>query len=326
MVTKEIIRSQLKDVIGKFEATLSDEYFPEKKYYSGKVRDCYDLGPYRILVATDRLSCFDVVLTEIPFKGQLLTELATNWFNATSDIISNHTVATPHPNVVLAKRAEILPVEVIVRGYLAGSALRDYSAGRTVSGIKLPPGMKPYERFPTPLVTPSTKAEKGSHDTPISEAEIVDQGIIPGILWEEVKEIALTLFNRGTMVARERGLLLADTKYEFGLIDNRLILADELHTLDSSRYWINNSYQERIDKNLAPEMLDKEPIRQWLLEQGFKGDGPPPVISEDRRIEISSHYINAYELLTGKTFEPLIGDQKPKILAAINLCLQTLSQ
>jgi len=273
----------------------------------GKVRDSYVVGDKRVLVTSDRLSAFDVVLTTIPFKGQVLNDMAAYWFDKTKHIIENHIVDRPHPNIFIGKQAEILPVEVIVRGYLTGSAWRDYQAGKDISGIKLPEGLNKSHKFETPILTPSTKAEAGEHDEPISAEEIVKQGLVEKKIWDEAASKALELFAFGTKLAAERGLILVDTKYEFGLLDDgsgnkRLILADEVHTSDSSRYWINDSYQEAYDKGEEPKKLDKEFVRSWLMEQGYMGEGTPPEFPDDFRAQVAQKYIEAYETITGETF------------------------
>lgn len=270
--------------------------------YEGKVRDCYSRGDTRILITTDRLSCFDRVVTTIPFKGQILNQMALHWFRLSSDIVDNHLIDVPDASAVVVKNCKILPIEVVVRGYLAGSAVKDYEAGKDISGIRLPPGMKASQKLPHPMVTPSTKAELGTHDEPISEAAIVEGGIVEKRLWEEVREKALALFALGEKMAAERGLILVDTKYEFGLYGGKLLLADEIHTLDCSRYWKQDTYAERFAGGELPEMLDKQPIRVWLLEQGFKGDGPIPHFDDARRVAIARHYVSSYEQITGEDF------------------------
>jgi phosphoribosylaminoimidazole-succinocarboxamide synthase len=281
--------------------------------YQGKVRDCYIRNDRRFLITTDRLSCFDVIVTTIPFKGQVLNQLAAYWFDKTSDIIDNHVIELPDPNVILAKNLEIIPIEVIVRGYLTGSAWRDYQQGKAISGHQLPTGLKASQALPEPIITPSTKAAIGDHDLPISEAEILTQNLVSKSLWEEVKTASFALFARGQKEALEKGLIFVDTKYEFGLFNGKLTLADEIHTLDCSRYWIAESYQERFKNNESPEMLDKEPIRQWLIQQGFMGEGAVPKFSDQQRVEIAEHYIKTYELITGKRFAPEIGDTQQRI-------------
>ena len=311
MISDEQIRNQLPHVIAK-----TDFNFLGKKY-EGKVRDNYTAGDKRYLITSDRLSCFDVVVTTIPFKGQVLNQIAVDWFDRTKDIVENHIIDIPHPNVMVAKNCEILPIELIVRGYITGSAWRDYQEGKTISGIKLPAGLKASQKFEKPLITPSTKAERGSHDMPISEAEILSSGLLPKKIWEQVSELSFALFAQGQKRAEELGLILVDTKYEFGMYQGRLVICDEIHTLDSSRYWIKKSYAERFAKGEAPEMLDKEPTRQWLLSQGYKGDGPIPHFTDDHRVQISKHYISSYELVTGSQVKPETGPALPKMEKAL---------
>jgi phosphoribosylaminoimidazole-succinocarboxamide synthase len=272
--------------------------------YEGKVRDCYTRGDLRVLITTDRLSAFDKILTTVPFKGQVLTQLAAFWFNQCGDIVEHHVVNVPDPNVMVVNNVEIIPIEVVVRGYLAGSAWRDYSAGRSVSGVELPHGMKEFDRLARPLITPSTKAEIGSHDTPISEEDIVRSGLVKAEIWSTVRAKALALFSFGSSEVEKRGLILADTKYEFGVREGRVVLADEIHTLDSSRFWMADTYHERVQRNEAPHMLDKEPVRRWLMDRGFSGEGVVPVISDKDRADWMNHYHNSFERITGHSFTP----------------------
>lgn len=267
--------------------------------YVGKVRDSYVRDGKRILIATDRLSAFDRVITTVPGKGQVLTQLAKYWFDRSASVIENHVLAVPDPCVMVGREVSIIPVEVVVRGYVAGSAWRDYKAGRAVSGVDLPEGLHEFERLPRPILTPSTKEALGKHDVPISEQEIVARGIVNGSLWDHIRETALKLFELGTTELEGRGLLFADTKYEFGLLDGRLVLADEIHTLDSSRFWVSSTYQERLRNGESPEMLDKEPIRRWLMERNFRGEGPIPGIPDDYREELTRHYLKSFKLITG---------------------------
>lgn len=281
--------------------------------YEGKVRDSYVQGDTRYLVACDRLSCFDVVVTSIPFKGQVLTGVADYWFKKSRDIITNHVIDLPDPNVMVVRNCEILPVEVVLRGYLTGSAWRDYQDGKAVSGVKLPPGLKASQKLPQVLITPSTKAERGQHDEPISEAEILARGIVPKAVWEEVREAALALFKLGQEEAARRGLILVDTKYEFGLLNGKLILADEIHTLDSSRYWVEETYQKHFEAGTSPEMLDKEPVRQWLLARGYKGEGAIPEFTADHRVGIARHYIDSAAKICGLELIPESGSVHERI-------------
>lgn len=300
--------------------TLSETDFPQLgEKYEGKVRDCYVKDGKRVLITSDRLSAFDRVLTTVPFKGALINGMAAYWFEETKHIIKNHVIAQPHPNVFVAEDVKILPVEIIVRGYLTGSAWRDYQAGKAISGITLPKWMKRWDRFHTPLVTPSTKAEKGEHDLPISSEDIVNQGLVPQKLWEQAYETALALFEHGTKKAAEHGLILVDTKYEFGTRhgSGELILADEIHTQDSSRYWMKDTYQARFSAEQEPDMLDKEFVRRWLMERGYMGEGTPPVIDDEFRIDIAVKYMEAFELITGRKFEAKVGKVVDEIAKAL---------
>ncbi len=304
---RQIIRNQLPHVFRQAD-------IPELgDCYRGKVRDNYLRGDQRIIVTSDRLSCFDVVVAHIPFKGEVLNRLAVYWFGATSSICPNHLIATPDPNVMVVANCDVLPVEVVVRRYLAGSAWRAYDAGQAVSGITLPKGLTEYCRLPDLLMTPSTKAAHGTHDEPISEDEILRKGIVDRSLWAEIRERSFLLFKYGEKLAAERGLLLVDTKYEFGLKNGELILVDEIHTLDSSRYWVGATYEERVSSGLAPEMLDKEPARQWLLNQGYSGDGKPPVFSDEKCVEIAEHYIHSFRQISRMSFAPAAGDPIQRI-------------
>ncbi len=268
--------------------------------YVGKVRDCYFSKDVSYLITTDRLSAFDRILTTIPFKGQVITEMAMENFKLTADIIENHLIDHPDPNVMLVKQAQMVPVEVVVRGYLAGSAILDYQAGREISGVKLPVGLKAFSKFAEPLITPSTKAPQGDHDLPISEKEIIRTGLVPVALWQELREKAIALFQRGQQIAKKKGLILVDTKYEFGIYQGKLILADEIHTLDSSRYWEESSYEEAFASGSSPIMLDKQNVRAWLLQQGFNGEGPVPTISDEYRKSVANLYLSSFARLMGR--------------------------
>lgn len=321
MISRDVIRAQLQHVVNSVDCPQLG------KKLEGKVRDSYvlhDKNPkQRVIITTDRLSAFDRVLTTIPFKGQLLNQMAAHWFKATENIIPNHIIDIPHPNVLVAREVSMLPVEVIVRGYLTGSAWRDYTAGNAISGITLPAGMKKSQRFETPLLTPSTKAEMGEHDLPISSAEIVSTGLVEKKLWEEVSEKALALFALGSEKANENGLILVDTKYEFGTITDsngksQLVLADEIHTQDSSRYWKLPSYQERFEASEDPEMLDKEFVRRWLMEtHNYMGEGTAPHFDDEIRIDIAARYIEVFEMITGVEFKEEAGDKSAALLATL---------
>jgi phosphoribosylaminoimidazole-succinocarboxamide synthase len=270
----------------------------------GKVRDVIAKGEDLLITTTDRISAFDRVLTTIPCKGEVLNTLSVFWFDQTRDIIPNHLREQVSARTVRALRAEVVPIEVVVRGYLTGSAWRDYQKTSQVSGIQLPPGMRASQRFQTPLITPSTKEERGQHDRPISREEILSSGRVAPALWQRIEEAALGLFRRGTEVAARSGLMLVDTKYEFGLWKGDLLLVDEIHTPDSSRYWYAEDYERRFAAAEPQRELDKEYLRQWLLARGWQGDGTPPEIPDEVRLEVAWRYITAWQTITRKDFAP----------------------
>jgi phosphoribosylaminoimidazole-succinocarboxamide synthase len=285
---------------------------------SGKVRDIYTAHQQRILITTDRVSAFDQVLSAIPYKGQVLNQLSAWWFAQTEDIVSNHVITIPDPNVTIAAEADPLPVEVIVRGYITGvtstSLWTLYSKGdRKPYGIPLPDGLQHNDPLPEPIITPTTKATGGAHDERLTRAEILSRGLIPADLWEQIETAALTLFARGQQVARQAGLILVDTKYEFGLINGTLAVIDEIHTPDSSRFWTLDSYQPGRE----PENFDKEFLRVWFADRGYKGDGIPPQMPGEFIAQVAARYIAAYERLTGNTFQP--GEQPVAQRIARNL-------
>ncbi len=277
--------------------------------YRGKVRDVFDLGDRLVITATDRISAFDRVLSTIPYKGEILNRVSLHWFKLTKHIIPNHILEVLSPRSVVVKKAKVVPVEVVVRGYLTGSAWRDYTEGKPVSGIALPAGMKRDQAFSEPLITPSTKEDAGKHDEPVSEAEIVRRGIVEEPLWRKIRETAISLFRIGTQVALGRGLILVDTKYEFGVLgDGKLILVDEIHTPDSSRYWYASGYETLFRAGGDQRQLDKEFFRRWLLDRGFKGEGEPPAIPDQVRLDVAKRYAESYEAVTGEEFVPQAGD------------------
>jgi phosphoribosylaminoimidazole-succinocarboxamide synthase len=289
---------------------LRDATLPElPNHYRGKVRDNYDLPDgRRILITSDRISAFDRALAAIPFKGQVLTQTARYWFERTADICPNHVIAYPDPNVVVGRRLDILPVEVVVRGYLAGttstSILTRYKAGeRTLYGHRFPDGMRPNERLTRAIITPTTKAFDGGHDEPLTEAEILERGLLTQEQWRIVSEAALALFARGEALSAERGLILADTKYEFGTDpEGRIVLADEIHTPDSSRYWFAQSYPERFATGAPPESFDKDFVRNWVVARCDPYADPIPAIPDAVVLETAAVYIHAYETITGARF------------------------
>lgn len=276
--------------------------------YHGKVRDVYDIeGNLLVMVATDRISAFDVILPKgIPFKGQCLNQIAASFLDATSDIVPNWKLATPDPMVTVGLKAEGFRVEMIIRGYLTGSAWRDYKNGcREICGVRLPEGMRENERFPEPIITPTTKAEEG-HDENISKEEIIAQGIVSKEDYEQMEQYTRALFQRGTEIAAKMGLILVDTKYEFGKYDGKVILIDEIHTPDSSRYFYAEGYEEKFEKGEAQKQLSKEFVRQWLIEHNFmnrEGDAMPEITDEYAQ-SVSERYIELYEHITGTTFVP----------------------
>ena len=283
-------------------------------YYKGKVRDNYHLDDKIIMITTDRISAFDHVLGTVPFKGQVLTQLAKFWFDKTSSIVPNHIISSPDPQILIVKKAVPLKVEVIVRGYITGSLWREYEEGiRGQYGFEIPENLQKNQIFDKPILTPSTKADYGLHDEPISREEIIS-GIVPKDIYQQAEKYAMMLFKEGQEWAKSRGLILVDTKYEFGMYNDELIVIDEIHTPDSSRYWLKDTYDENYKKGVSQNMLDKENIRQWLIEQGFKGEGTPPELTDDIRILLSEKYIELYKKLTGKDFVPYTGDVKSRIL------------
>ncbi|MGA2762097.1 MAG: phosphoribosylaminoimidazolesuccinocarboxamide synthase [Spirochaetia bacterium] len=275
---------------------------------SGKVRDVVDLGEELLLTTTDRISAFDRVLTTVPCKGEVLNTLSLFWFVSTQDIIPNHIVEEISPRTVRAVKCTVLPFEVVVRGYLTGSAWRDYQGSGSVSGIALAPGMRFNQRFETPLLTPSTKEQTGTHDRPVSREEILAGGRVDRKVWEKVEEAALALYRRGVEAASRRGLILVDTKYELGLRGSSLVLVDELHTPDSSRYWYADTWESLFKAGQPQRELDKEYLRQWLLARSWKGDGAPPAIPDDVRVEVGWRYLTAWQTITGRTFVPRAPD------------------
>ena len=291
------------------KALTATEYsFPgQKSVYHGKVRDVYNINDEKlVMVATDRISAFDVVLPKgIPYKGQMLNQIAAKFLDATTDICPNWKLATPDPMVTVGVMCQGFPVEMIVRGYLCGSAWRAYKSGvREICGVKLPEGMRENEKFPTPIITPTTKAEMGLHDEDISKEEILKQGLATPEEYETLEKYTLALFERGTQIAAERGLILVDTKYEFGKHNGTIYLMDEIHTPDSSRYFYAEGYQERFEKGEAQKQLSKEFVREWLMDNGFQGKTGQevPEMTEDIVNSISERYMELFEHITGEKF------------------------
>lgn len=281
--------------------------------YHGKVRDVYSINNKTlVMIATDRISAFDVVLPKgIPFKGQMLNQIAAKFLDETSDICPNWKIATPDPMVTVGLRCEGFPVEMIVRGYLCGSAWRAYKNGvREICGVKIPDGMRENEKFPTPIITPTTKAEIGKHDEDISKAEILNQGLVSKEDYELLEKYTLALFEKGTEIAAKKGLILVDTKYEFGKVGDTIYLMDEIHTPDSSRYFYAENYNDLFEKGEPQKQLSKEFVREWLMDNGFQGkEGQQvPEMTEEVVLNISNRYIELFEQITGEKFVPSTTD------------------
>lgn len=292
--------------------------FPNQtNFYKGKVRDVYSFENLLVMVASDRISAFDVVLPRaIPFKGQVLNQIAEHFLNATRDVVPNWLVATPDPNVSVGLKCETYPVEMVVRGYLAGHAWRTYKSGlRTLCGVTLPEGLKENNKLPTPIITPTTKAHEG-HDEDISREEILAKGSVSEAEYVQLEQYTLALFAKGTEMAAEQGLILVDTKYEFGNKDGQITLIDEIHTPDSSRYFYADGYQERQNNNESQKQLSKEFVREWLIANGFQGkDGQViPEMTDEWVNQVSERYIELFEQVTGKKF---VKDNSENILARV---------
>jgi len=289
--------------------TNTDFHFEgQKNVYHGKVRDVYTVkNDLLVMIATDRISAFDVVLPKgIPYKGQMLNQIAAKFLDATADIVPNWKLACPDPMVTVGLRCQGYPVEMIVRGYLCGSAWRTYKSGiREICGVKIPDGMRENQRFTAPIITPTTKAELGRHDEDISKEEILKQGLVSKEEYDLLEKYTMALFMRGTEIAAERGLILVDTKYEFGNREGKIYLIDEIHTPDSSRYFYAEGYQERFDKGEAQKQLSKEFVREWLMENGFQGkEGQQvPEMTPEIVAGISERYIELFENITGEAFD-----------------------
>ena len=288
----------------------------------GKVRVSYSLpDDRRLFVTTDRLSAFDRIINGVAYKGQVLNQLAAWWFEQTADIVDNHALSTPDPNVLVGIAAQPLPVEVIVRGYITGvtttSLWRRYAEGeRTIYGYHFPEGLQKNTELPVAIITPTTKAEAGAHDEALTCDDVTDKGLVDPALWRRVQDAALAVFARGQELAAKAGLILADTKYEFGLgPDGRLLLIDEVHTPDSSRFWETSSYGERLETGEEPESLDKEIIRRALADTGYGGDGAPPTLPPEVWADTTRRYITAYERLTGQTLTPGEYPVQPRAIA-----------
>lgn len=308
----EIIKEQLNYTLKETEFSNLGEF------YQGKVRDNYTKKDKRIIIATDRLSAFDRVITTIPFKGQLLNQVSSFWFEKTKEIVKNHIIDIPDPNVSVVHQCKTVPVEVVIRGYLTGSMWRDYDKGKPTSGIMPPNGMKKNQKFDEIIVTPSTKAESG-HDIYLPREEILKRGLVDKDVYEQIEEAAFKLFKFGQEFCEKNGLILVDTKYEFGVKEGELMVIDEIHTQDSSRFWILDTYNEKFEKGDDPDILDKEIFRGWLMETyptifpDIKPDEVIPPISEDIKIELAKRYMRSYKKITGIDFKAEISDVKKRI-------------
>jgi phosphoribosylaminoimidazole-succinocarboxamide synthase len=303
-------------------ATLAESHFQfpnQSAVYHGKVRDVYTLGDKLVVVATDRISAFDHILPKpIPFKGQVLNQMAAHFLAATKDLVPNWVEATPHPNVTIGKKCDPIRLEMVIRGYLAGHAWRTYKSGlRTLCGVTLPEGLKENDPLPYPIITPATKAAEG-HDEDISKEEILSRGIVSEEAWNTLEKYTRAIFQKGTEMAAERGLILVDTKYEFGWYEGEIILIDEIHTPDSSRYFLLDGYDAKQSKGEAQQHLSKEFVREWLMSNNFQGlDGQEmPSMSQEVVNDISEKYIALFEKITGKTFEKVdVASIEEKVLA-----------
>jgi phosphoribosylaminoimidazole-succinocarboxamide synthase len=318
MVDDARIRDELGNV-------LSDVDFPELgPRISGKVRDSFVVGKKRILVTTDRISAFDRILGTIPFKGQVLNQLAAFWFEKTRQTVPNHMLDVPDPNIMVVAECGQLPLEFIVRGYITGvtktSAWMNYAAGaRVICGNTLPDGLKKDQKLERPILTPTTKHE--AHDRNISHAEAIAEGLIDGATFDAAAALCMKLFDAGVRHAERQGLILVDTKYEIGTLDGRLVVSDEIHTPDSSRYWFADTYQSLFDAGREQRKLDKEYVREWLAARGFRGDGPAPALTDEVRIEAARRYIEAYERVTGLPFKPVDGPIRDRVRRALERIL-----
>lgn len=308
------------DIAAQIKFCLNGTDFPSLgSKYEGKVRDNYSKDGHRIIIVSDRLSAFDKIITMIPFKGQVLNQMAKFWFSKTGDIVGNHVIEFPDPNVVVAKECAALPVEMVVRGYLTGvtstSAWYHYERGdRNFCGNVLPDGMVKNQKFEKPILTPSTKAEHGAHDESVSREEILKRSVISEDDFDYMADVSMKLYQRGVEIAAKQGIILVDTKYEFGRdSEGNIILIDEIHTPDSSRFWYQDEYESRLASGEEQKKIDKEYLREWLAAKGFLGEGEVPQIPEDVKVETARRYIEAYELITGETFIAEIGDVNKRI-------------
>lgn len=314
MISEARIRAELGNVL---EQTDSDGF---GQRIMGKVRDSYLLQGKRVLVTTDRVSAFDRVLGTIPFKGQVLNQIAAFWFDQTRMSVPNHVLAVPDPNIMVVAECEQLPLEFIVRGYITGvtktSAWYNYQQGvRNLCGNPLPEGLRKDQKLAAPILTPTTKHE--AHDRNISRAEAINEKLIDGLTFDAAADICFRLYATAVRHAAKQGLIFVDTKYEIGKLNGKLVVSDEIHTPDSSRYWYADTYQTRFEQGQDQRKLDKEYIREWLVAQGFRGDGPVPVLTDEVRVEAARRYIQAYEIITGLPFIPIEGSIQERVRLAL---------
>jgi len=338
MISEETLKNQLVNTLEKTDLGVG-------KKYEGKVRDNYLLGdktrenrrfsvsweskiPMRLIITTDRISAFDRVLGTIPFKGQVLNQTSAFWFKKTKHIVKNHVIEVPDPNAMVVKECKLIPVEMVVRGYITGvtktSAWYNYEKGvRNFCGNKLPEGMKKDQKFEKPIITPSTKAEHGQHDESISGEEVIKRNLVDEKTYKEMEKAAIELYNFGNELVAKNNLILVDTKYEFGLdTDGNLTLIDEIHTPDSSRFWVKDTYEKLFSEGKEPQKLDKEYVRQFLANKGFIGEGEIPEIPDDVKIEAAKRYIKAYEMITGKEFKATNEDVLERIKVNLRKYIQ----
>ncbi len=311
MVDESAIRRQIPHALEKTDFKLG-------RKYEGKVRDNYILTDKRIIITTDRISAFDRVLGTIPFKGQVLNQLAAFWFDKTKHIARNHVIDVPDPNVVVAKECKPIPVEMVVRGYITGvtttSAWYNYQRGvRDFCGVRLPEGLRKDQKFEKPIITPTTKGGVGEHDRPISGEDAIREGLVSRELFKKMSDASLRLFDFGSRFVAKHGLILVDTKYEFGLNEGELVLMDEIHTPDSSRFWFADTYKQLFESGQEQRKLDKEYVRTWLADQGYLGEGKPPKLTSEVVTEAAKRYIKVYEKITGSHFEVVEGSVAERI-------------
>lgn len=313
-------------ILAQLPLCLEETDFPQLgTKYIGKVRDNYTQGDTRYLISTDKISAFDRGLCAIPFKGQVLTQMAKFWFEKTKDIIGNHVVSYPDPQVCVGVECKPLPIEMVVRGYITGvtttSAWYNYEKGvRDFCGNILPDGLKKNQKFATPILTPSTKAEHGDHDESVSREEILKRTSLTPEQYDFIADASLKLFNRGVEIAAKQGIILVDTKYEFGINPaGDIVLIDEIHTPDSSRFWFADEYEARFASGEEQKKIDKEYLREWLAAEGFRGDGEIPAIPDDVKAETARRYIEAYELITGEVFVAEVGDVMERLRKNLGL-------